>query len=319
MGRRNTIVIWRLLDGKPGHENQSLGLVKAIQNYMACQYYDIEVKGGMKAVCNVITGHWPGGHDLPIPDLIIGAGHRTHWDMLAAKRAYGGKSIVLMRPSVPLTWFDLCLMPQHDHYKGPGFFVETQGVLNPFHASGPHHHDKALIMIGGPSKHYQWDTLGLLTQIRQLLAHRPWVKHTLTTSRRTPADFTLSLNSLSAHNLKVVSYCDTGPGWVANELAHSGTAWISEDSVSMVYEALTAHVSVGILNLDIKKENRISRGLENLIVNNMVVRFDSNAKYQQFLRPVMGFSEAERCAKLIVEKWFYSDYAIHSAILLGAE
>lgn len=299
----NPIVIWRLLDGKPGHETQTLGLVKSLQRHQACESFDIRVSGQVESLFNVASATWPFARGLPLPDLIVGAGHRTHLPMLAARRAYGGKAVVLMQPSLPVALFDLCLIPQHDRYRGGGNYIETRGVLNPLHAEGRHEENRTLIMIGGPSRHYGWDTVNMLSQIRQLLAHRPWMQYTLTTSRRTPADFIVGLHSLSAPNLRVVPFSQTQPGWVAEQLAQSATAWVSEDSVSMVYEALTAQVAVGLLNLPLKQENRVSRGVEHLLQQGMIVRFDSDAHYQQRLHPVAGFTEADRCANWILRRW----------------
>lgn len=302
----NPIVIWRLLDGKPGHETQTLGLVKSLQRRQACQSFDIRVSGQVESLFNVASATWPFARGLPLPDLIIGAGHRTHLSMLAARRAYGGKAVVLMQPSLPVSLFDLCLIPQHDRYRGGGNYIETRGVLNPLHAEGRHEENKTLIMIGGPSRHYGWDTVNVLAQIRQLMAHRPWMQYTITTSRRTPADFIVGLHALSAPNLHVVPFSQTRPGWVAEQLAQSATAWVSEDSVSMVYEALTAQVAVGLLNLPLRRENRVSRGVENLLQQGMIVRFDSDAAYQQRLHPVAGFTEADRCASWILRRWLQS-------------
>ena len=38
-------IIWRLTDGKPGHESQSLGLAHALQRMRPCQLIDIPVSG----------------------------------------------------------------------------------------------------------------------------------------------------------------------------------------------------------------------------------------------------------------------------------
>ena len=82
----------------------------------------------------------------------LGFGHATHLHLLAAQRAYGGKTIVLMQPSLPAKLFDLCLIPEHDQYQGNAEYLQTRGVLNPIQPEGEHASNQALIMIGGPSK-----------------------------------------------------------------------------------------------------------------------------------------------------------------------
>lgn len=298
----NTI-IWRLVDGKPGHENQSLGLAHALQRVRPCQVIDIPVSGKLTPLVNWLSGIWPAGRGLPLPDLLLGAGHRTHLHMLAARRAFGGKAVLMMQPSLSVGLFDLCLIPEHDRYQGGGRYLQTRGVLNPLHASGAHHANQSLIMLGGPSKHCGWDNQALMQNITKLLADNPEIHYTLTTSRRTPVESLQAAQLLSAHNLQVVPFQDTAPGWVAKQLADVGSAWISEDSVSMVYEALTARVAVGTLPVPIKRQNRVSNGLQQLLMEGLIVRFDDQQAYQQILHPVSGFIEADRCAEWIEANW----------------
>ncbi|MFN3595388.1 MAG: ELM1/GtrOC1 family putative glycosyltransferase, partial [Thiobacillaceae bacterium] len=112
------LTLWRLIDGKPGHEKQSLGLAQALQRLAAARWYDVRVHGtafaSVRAALQWALRRFPAGHGLPAPDLILAAGHATHLPALAARRAYGGRIVVLMRPSLPLALFDLCLIPAHD-------------------------------------------------------------------------------------------------------------------------------------------------------------------------------------------------------------
>lgn len=304
------IIIWRLTDTKPGHQSQSQGLVNALARRLPCESFDIPVSGRLQPLFSWLSATWHAGRDLPMPDLIVGAGHRTHLHMLAAQKVYGGQTVVMMQPSLPLKLFDLCLIPTHDQYRGNGSFLETRGVLNPLRPEGPHHKDQSLIMIGGPSKHCNWDGNCLLSQVSQLCKHNPSVNYCLTTSRRTPADFIPAARQLSLANLSVSPFTETGPGWVAEQLAQSYSAWITEDSTSMVYEALTAHNAVGILNMPLKRENRVSRGVNQLIADNMVTRFDALGNYKKALCPVAGFTEADRCADWLMRRWLQTELAL---------
>lgn len=309
------IIIWRLIDGKPGHENQSLGLAKALQRIRSCRVIDIPVSGKIKPLAQWLSGVWPAGQGLPLPDLILGAGHRTHLPMLAARRAYGGKTVLMMQPSLPVGLFDLCLIPEHDQYKGGGCYLETRGVLNSLHGIGDHHSNASLIMLGGPSKHCGWDNHSLMHKIAKLLADNPHIHYILTTSRRTPAETLHAAQLLNAPNLQVVPFSDTPPGWIEKQLANVGSAWISEDSVSMVYEALSARVAVGTLPVPIKRQNRVSNGLQQLLSEGLIVRFDYQQTYQKALHPVHGFIEADRCAEWIEGHWLSQPVPSTSAIV----
>jgi uncharacterized protein len=299
----NPLIIWRLIDGKPGHENQSLGLVNSLTSQVSCQFFDIKVSNAPEALFNLFTATWGLASGLPLPDLIIGAGHATHLHALAAKRAFGGKTIVLMQPSLPVSWFDLCLIPQHDAYRGSGAYLETRGVLNPIKPDGQHHQNNSFIMVGGPSKHCEWVTSEVVAQVYELVKQNPNIEYTLTTSRRTPKDFISAVKRIHFSNLMIVPYADTQSGWVARRLAESASAWVTEDSVSMVYESLTANVAVGLLNLHTMRESRVTRGVKNLVNQELVTRFDFLGAYQNKLRPVLGFTEANRCSNWILERW----------------
>lgn len=299
----NPVVLWRLFDGKPGHEGQTLGLVNALKQLYPCVSHDLPVPGISSAIRSLVLGHWMPGTGLPPPHFIIGAGHGTHWHLLAARRAHGGKAIVLMRPSVPVSWFDLCLIPEHDDYRGGGCFFETRGVLNPIHAAHVQQANRSLILVGGPSRHFAWDAAGLLGQIGQLVGGNPGIDYWLTSSRRTPPDFIDRCRALDLANLRCWPVAETPPGWVAEQLALSASAWVTEDSVSMVYEALTVGSAVGLLALPDRGAGRVTRGLQRLLDEGWVCRFDGRGEYRQRLRPVAGFNEAERCARWIGERW----------------
>lgn len=301
--RGNQIIIWRLIDGKPGHENQSLGLVNALTNKKNCQHFDIQVSNSFEAIFGLLTATWSLASGLPPPDLIIGAGHATHLHALAAKKAFGGKTILLMQPSLPVSWFDLCLIPKHDAYRGGGEYLETRGVLNSIKPDGPHDKNKSLIMVGGPSKHFKWTSSDLVAQIYELVNQNPSIQYTLTTSRRTPKDFVSAIKRIHFSNLTIVAFSETQPDWVAIQLAKSGSAWVTEDSVSMVYESLTANVAVGLLNLKCLRESRVSRGVNSLVSQGLVSRFDFLQEYKNTLQSVSGFTEANRCSDWILEHW----------------
>jgi len=297
----HTFVVWRLLDGKPGHEHQSQGLVQALQARLALQVIDIHVKNAGQGWLSLLLGQWPAGQGLPAPELIIGAGHATHAHMLAAKRAYGGKTVCMMQPSLPAELFDVCLIPEHDQYRGFASFIETRGVINHIQpASKLQQTEQVLIMVGGPSKHFEWDELGVVAQVYDLVRKHPDQHYVLTTSRRTPASFILAMQRVRLANLEIVAITDTGPGWLPAKLATVSAAWVTEDSVSMVYEALTAQVAVGIINLSAKRASRVSRGIEKLIDRQLVTRYDPYGLYRQFMRPVLGFNEASRCCDLLL-------------------
>ena len=57
---------------------------------MGCQIFGIRVTNAADAVVSNLTSNWALGDGLPLPDLLIGAGHAKHLHLLAAKK-YGSK------------------------------------------------------------------------------------------------------------------------------------------------------------------------------------------------------------------------------------
>lgn len=298
------LVIWRFLDGKPGHEKQTQGLAQALGRHIAVKIHDIAVKSPLSSLKDWLTGRFPAGQGLPDPHLLIGAGHRTHFALLAARRARGGRAVLLMRPSLPLGLFDLCLIPDHDRPPKHADVVATRGVLNAVNPSRRHDPSQGLILVGGPSSHFAWDNLDIARQINAIVSKSPQINWQLTTSRRTPADFLAALAMLQTANLASHPGDTTPPGWLEATLATAGQAWVSEDSVSMLYEALTAGCAVGLLQVPKRRDNRVAHGVERLIRDGWVMPFASWRPEQPLVAAPELFDEADRCARLILGRWF---------------
>lgn len=294
MSPQRPLTLWRITDGKPGHEKQTLGLCQALLRQHDGRCFD--VNAGKKPFLHWLSGRFPAGRSLPSPDLIIGAGHHTHFAMLAARRAFGGRCVVLMQPSLPLAWFDLCLIPRHDHPPSRANVETTLGALNPVQAGRQHDPSRGLILAGGPSSHYRWDDAGMASQILDLVRKRPELAWTLGDSRRTPAGF---LQRLAGSDIACHAHDQTPPGWLEAELARASEVWVSPDSVSMVYEALTAGCRVGVFDLPAMARSRVAQGLAELRREGYVCGH-SDATWPA--HPPLN--EAERCATLILKRWF---------------
>ncbi len=213
----------------------------------------------------------------------------------------------MMSPTLPCSLFDLCLVPQHDLPPQRENVISTRGVLNTMTSSGAHHLERTLILVGGPSAHYGWEDDGVVEQVR-MLHERALDQHfLLTTSRRTPERFQQRLAVLNLERLQIVPADQTSSGWVARQLADVARAWVSEDSVSMVYEALTAGVKVGLLEVPQVKFGRVAAGVDLLMTEQWVTSFAQWRSGQALSRPPERFNEAERCAEWICEKWLQND------------
>ena len=298
------LVVWRFSDGKAGHDNQTRGLAEALARLRPVETHTLDPLPPAAALKGWLLGRIPSWNGLPAPDLLLGAGHRTHLSLLAARRSRGGKVVVLMRPSLPLGLFDLCLIPEHDAPPSRPNVLITRGALNRIQPSATLDPQQGLFLIGGPSEHFGWDDAALRQSIMALVAADPAIHWILTTSRRTPPSFLEGGPSLADARLTVVPVTATDPDWLPAQLARAGQAWVTADSVSMVYEALTAGAAVGILDVPRKRASRISRGLDRLAADGWVTSFAEWRQHPSLHRPPGAFNEAERCARWIVERWF---------------
>ena len=295
--------LWLITDNKPGHRSQLQGLAQALAARTAIETHWIDAPGGRSALRHWLTGRFPPGAALPAPDFILVAGHRTHMAGLAALRARGGRLIALMRPSLPLRWFDLCVIPQHDRPPARANVIATRGVLNTARPSPEREADKGLFLIGGPSKHHGWDTPALLAQIDAILAATPAMRWTLTTSRRTPADTESALLALRDRGVNVRPVRDTPPGWAMAQVARSAQAWVTEDSVSMVYESLTAGAATGLLAVPRLGETRITAGVAELQRAGLVTAFADWVRTGQLAAPLERLAEADRVAEAVLARF----------------
>lgn len=303
-GMRPPLVVWIVSDDKPGHVNQSLGLAEALGRITPTEAHVIPALPAWRAWLALLLKRLP-GRMLPKPDLILGAGHATHVTLLAARHACGGRTVVLMKPSLPRALFDLCIIPQHDGIAANAHTLITEGALNRIRPAASRDNHKGLMLIGGASRHFDWDSDAVQAQIKSILARAPDTHWTLTTSRRTPADF---LENLPPHpKLSVVPHTATPPDWLPDQLAQSGTVWVTPESASMVFEALTAGADVGVFDLPVNPRSRVGLAIAHLADAKRITRFVhwcAHGKLHPNLHPEghkHPLAEADRCADWILE------------------
>jgi mitochondrial fission protein ELM1 len=210
--------------------------------------------------------------------------------------------VVLMKPSLPRRWFDLCVIPEHDGVAVDAQTLVSEGALNrirpdPLHATEAA--SQGLLLIGGVSPHFEWDSDAIGLQIKSILARTPELHWTLTTSRRTPADFLLQLPPHP--RLSVVPHTATSPDWLPGQFARSGTVWVTPDSASMVFEALTAGATVGVFDLPANPKSRVGRAIAHLVDAQRITRFARWCADGSLHANAHPLAEADRCAAWILD------------------
>jgi mitochondrial fission protein ELM1 len=283
-------------DGKAGHLNQSLGLAEALaERHPGLGIETMRPLSRFRAILVLIFGFCPGPGRRP--KLIIGAGHGTHLTLLALKRYWRTPIVVMMKPSAPLWLFDLCLIPEHDYPPKRPNVVTTSGALNRVRPASKRR-GQGMILIGGPSKNSGWDESRLVRQVEALAGSAPceWL---LTTSRRTPVSTLALLRDIKG--IRVFPSEATPEGWLPEKLAETEQCWVTEDSVSMIYEALSAGCSVGVFEVPWRKEGRLLRGLNRLKERGILTSFECWSG-GPLPAPEYAFNEARRCAEIITDR-----------------
>ncbi|MCW8889089.1 MAG: mitochondrial fission ELM1 family protein, partial [Sedimenticola sp.] len=162
---------------------------------------------------------------------------------------------------------------------------------------------QGLILLGGLSPHYQWDDEAVLEQVASIVKTCPEGRFVLSDSRRTPIGLMEKLASRRLANLALVPHQQTAPGWVQQQLGLSHSVWVSEDSVSMVYEAITSGAAVGLISLPVSHSGRISKGIKQLIEEAWLTPYAQWKKTGVLTHPPGAFNEASRCADWLVDQW----------------
>lgn len=298
-------VIWRFSDGRAGHDSQSKGLASALGALLGCDCYDLRLPVSLSGYGWGLLKKFPLARDLPDPDLLIGAGHATHLPMLLARYARGGRALVLMKPSLPAQLFDLCLIPEHDRVNSANNIIPTVGPLNLLRAGGQLSSDRGLILIGGESKHFVWDADHLLQQLKQII-EREDIYWTIADSPRTAASTRKHLQTLNNDRIDYIAYGDTNSPGLGDLLQQAATVWVSEDSMSMIYEALSTGAAVGVIRVPRKSRSRLTGVAQSLAEKRMLVLFDEWLSGQALAAPASALSESRRCALAISERFGWS-------------
>ncbi|XID75719.1 mitochondrial fission ELM1 family protein [Alkanindiges sp. WGS2144] len=301
--------IWYISDGKAGHRAQALGLIAALERQLI-QVQWLELAAQQLSVSALLL-HWLSagsfGHlpelikNTSSPDLIIGVGHQTHWKVLLLKRNFpAAKTLVLMQPSLPLSWFDYLIIPEHDSpVTQPNVFI-SRGVLNPVINEQRHQPGRGLILIGGPSKRHGWSDPDILFQLQQIFAQYQGDELIVTTSRRTPEHFLQQeFFQYLPEYARLCPVEHTPVGWLFEQLQLSAMVWVTEDSISMLYEALTAGCQVQLIAMPRLKRDRITYSIDQLLEQHIVGRSGQPAIDQIVPAPL---NEADRAANWLIQQ-----------------
>ncbi|AOA57459.1 ELM1/GtrOC1 family putative glycosyltransferase [Acinetobacter larvae] len=288
-------------DGKAGHRSQALGLIYAMQQQSAgIQYQEVSIDD--LSVFKILSARQCIDRIglVAIPDLIVGVGSHTQLKVwLLAKIFPAAQSVIIMKPNLPLWCFDYVIVPEHDAITASQRVITTLGALNTLSNQQRHQASHLLIALGGPAKRYQWQDQNILEAVEGIICANPKAQIKLTTSRRTPSSILTQLSALQKNyaNIEIFPVSQTPQGWLAEQLQHAEAAWVTEDSVSMLYEAMTAGCRVGVIFMPRLRRDRITLAIDKLLKSSAI-----SADYNlEKLPKATDLNEAHRVAALLLK------------------
>ena len=308
------LCVTAFFDGRRGHEKQTRAVLQAMERFtpLSVTTRSVDPESFFQA-----AGNWvryglrrvrPLKGNPSSVDLIIGTGSYTHIPMLLLKEETGARAVTCMTPErLFLRRFDLCLIPRHDQPEGSDNIFVTLGPPCIRPVPQVRNHAKGLILVGGrdPKSHW-WSSQKTMDQIHSILAADPLIHWTITSSPRTPADMRVMLTQLAKENPAVSFFKseDTHLGWLEDRYAQNWRVWVTADSMSMVYEAVSAGCRVGILPVLWKqKRNKFQTSLEFLIENRYAMSYEMWRSGVDEFNPA-PLDEASRCAQEILRRWW---------------
>jgi len=200
------------------------------------------------------------------PTILIGAGHDVYPKILKAKKYLKntiGKdlyAIAVLRPSYKLNSFDLIVAPVHDFRKRhlPENVIPFQGCLAAI-SQNSINKKKAIVAIGGASKHYRFDQKIFIRQLEYILSIHPKHEFKIYNSRRTPETLNLKIiDMLNQYpNTKFIDLNSPESDSFQASLNESELKFVTPDSSNLVFEALSAKGQTYLIQIESPRYRRI--------------------------------------------------------------
>lgn len=272
-------VIWLLTDNKPGHRNQLKGLGNRLRVKAGASLFWVNTQEVSVPLWRALLAIPPALHKaLPHPDLVIAAGTGTHKLLLSARRLKNAKTLVIMKPGFPRSWVDGAIIPAHDGITANQNTLIIEGAINTITPLATvTDKPEALLLLGGPSQHFDWDDGVVFGQVTHLISEYPQWRWTISGSRRTPDALRAQLEGLEGPRITVANPDSTHEDWLSHRVAESRAVWVTPDSMSMVCEAATSGVPTGLLQLQSRAGSRVANGVQRLVEKGYVARWSDHA------------------------------------------
>jgi uncharacterized protein len=263
-------VIWALLLPEAGFRSQVLGLAEAIGGTIIEKNVNLRWPWSIapSTACPLpFSGLDPASDrlDPPWPDVVIGCGRRTIPLALAVKRASSGKTraVYIQNPKGAAPRFDLVVSMHHDGLYGPNVLVVDTAIHRvtkaKLDAAGRDWGDRLArfgkpllgVILGGRNKSFRFTPEvadRLITQLSAVIdtTHAGLV---ITPSRRTEPEIVEKFRRFSSQHEKIFFWDGSDDNPYMAMLSLCDALIVTEDSVSMISEALASEKPVASVPL----------------------------------------------------------------------
>jgi KDO2-lipid IV(A) lauroyltransferase len=277
-----------LNDGKAGHLNQSLAVAKAIQKARTTQGFDLDdtkieivdvrfknsfarasltvaaayatwrCHGCMRCMRLALTAQCYDKLMSTYAEFVVSAGSGLAPVNVFMAKENSARNVIVMAPPFPITRlkFDLAIVPRHDDPPNCANVVITKMAPNLLGEKMPRPASDTLgALIGGDNPEYSLTgdiSRAAVSAIKSFTASSG-AGLSLTTSRRTPkAVEAIVKNALKGDarlRTLVIASENNPPDTVKNILSESRVVVVTEESISMISEAVSAGRKVVVLKL----------------------------------------------------------------------
>jgi mitochondrial fission protein ELM1 len=127
------------------------------------------------------------------------------------------------------------------------------------HLKSPADENKAIIAIGGASKHYKFDQEIFIKQLEYILSVHPKHEFKIFNSRRTPEALNLKLKDgcINMPNAKFIDLNSPESDAFQGSLNESALKFVTPDSSNLVFEALSTKGQTYLIQIENPKYRRI--------------------------------------------------------------
>jgi len=257
-------------DGKPGMENQCLGLAEALG--LTPVVKRVQLRSPWRQLSPYLRlgnrfAAGPNGDPIrpPWPDLLIGTGRQSIAPSLTVRKLSHGRTftVQIQDPQISPRNFDVVVVPRHDRLRGGNVLV-TRGALHRvtpkilaeagerFAAKLAHlPHPRIAVLIGGNNGVYALTPtiMGDVADKLAALARTHGAGLMVTPSRRTGADNEAILRARLS-GLPAEVWDGTGENPYFAYLSLADAVVVTCDSVSMTSEACSTGKPVYVIDLD---------------------------------------------------------------------